>query len=105
MGAYRLQWEMIKFAKEHDINRYNFYGITGDFSEDAEDAGVQKFKEGFNADVYEYIGDFVKPIKPIFYKLKETLENRKSIKRITSKLPLDVILLYYTSSIFKATTP
>ena len=41
--------EMIKFAKEHDINRYNFYGITGDFSEDAEDAGT-KFKEGFNAD-------------------------------------------------------
>lgn len=78
MGAYRLQWEMIKFAKEHDINRYNFYGITGDFSEDAEDAGVQKFKEGFNADVYEYIGDFVKPIKPIFYKLKEILDNRKS---------------------------
>ena len=36
---------MIKFAKEHDINRYNFYGITGDFSEDAEDAGVQKFKK------------------------------------------------------------
>ena len=42
---------MIKFAKEHDINRYNFYGITGDFSEDAEDAGVQNSKEGFNADV------------------------------------------------------
>ena len=36
---------MIKFAKEHDINRYNFYGITGDFSEDAEDAGVQNSKK------------------------------------------------------------
>ena len=44
MGAYRLQWEMIKFAKEHHLDRYNFYGVTGDFSEDAEDAGVQKFK-------------------------------------------------------------
>ena len=70
---------MIKFAKEHDINRYNFYGITGDFSEDAEDAGVQKFKEGFNADVYEYIGDFVKPIKPIFYKLKRNLRKSQII--------------------------
>ncbi|SNW00228.1 fmhA protein [Staphylococcus muscae] len=40
MGAYRLQWEMIKFAKEHHIDRYNFYGITGDFSDGAEDAGV-----------------------------------------------------------------
>ena len=45
MGAYRLQWEMIKFAKEHGIDRYNFYGITGDFSEDAEDFGVQNSKK------------------------------------------------------------
>ena len=41
-GAYRLQWDMIQFAKEHNIDRYNFYGVTGDFSENAEDAGVQK---------------------------------------------------------------
>ncbi|MCG7305675.1 aminoacyltransferase [Staphylococcus warneri] len=77
MGAYRLQWEMIKFAKAHHIDRYNFYGITGDFSENAEDYGVQRFKEGFNANVYEYIGDFVKPIKPLFYHVKELIENRK----------------------------
>ncbi|MGT0243842.1 peptidoglycan bridge formation glycyltransferase FemA/FemB family protein [Staphylococcus aureus] len=31
MGAYHLQWEMIKFAKAHQCNRYNFYGITGAF--------------------------------------------------------------------------
>ena len=30
MGAYRLQWEMIKFAKEHHLDRYNFYGVTGE---------------------------------------------------------------------------
>ncbi|APR59902.1 methicillin resistance protein [Staphylococcus condimenti] len=77
MGAYRLQWEMIKFAKEHNIDRYNFYGITGDFSEDAEDYGVQKFKEGFNAQVYEYIGDFIKPIKPLFYKIYQRLNENK----------------------------
>ncbi|WP_436854532.1 aminoacyltransferase [Staphylococcus caeli] len=68
MGAYKLQWEMIKFAKDHNIDRYNFYGITGDFSEDAIDYGVQQFKKGFNAHVEEYIGDFVKPIKPLLYK-------------------------------------
>ena len=28
MGAYRLQWDMIQFAKEHNIDRYNFYGVT-----------------------------------------------------------------------------
>lgn len=69
---------MIKYALEHNINRYNFYGISGDFSEDAPDAGVIKFKKGYNADVYEYIGDFVKPInKPAYtaYKvLKKVLK-------------------------------
>ena len=35
MGAYCLQWDMIRYAKEKGIERYNFYGITGDFGEDA----------------------------------------------------------------------
>lgn len=69
MGAYKLQWEMIKFAKAHGIDRYNFYGITGDFSDTAIDYGVQQFKKGFNAHVEEYIGDFVKPVRPVLYKL------------------------------------
>ena len=73
MGAYRLQWEMTKFALENGIERYNFYGITGDFSEDAEDAGVQQFKKGFNAHVEEYIGDFIKPIKPFWYAVSSLL--------------------------------
>ena len=37
---------MINYALDHGIDRYNFYGISGDFSEDAEDAGVIKFKKG-----------------------------------------------------------
>lgn len=75
MGAYALQWEMIKFAKAHDIDRYNFYGITGDFKKNAEDAGVQQFKKGFNAHVEEYIGDFIKPIHPLLFKIF-TLKNK-----------------------------
>ena len=69
MGAYRLQWDMINFALNNNIPRYNFYGITGNFSENAEDYGVQQFKKGFNAHVEEYIGDFIKPLRPIFYKV------------------------------------
>ena len=36
---------MIKYALDHNIDRYNFYGISGDFSEDAPDVGVIKFKK------------------------------------------------------------
>ncbi|MGT3737237.1 aminoacyltransferase [Staphylococcus aureus] len=75
MGAYALQWEMLKFAKAHAIDKYNFYGITGNFSDSAEDFGVQQFKKGFNADVEEYIGDFIKPFKPLLFKLF-TLKNK-----------------------------
>ncbi|MGJ9881367.1 FemA/FemB family glycyltransferase FmhA [Staphylococcus aureus] len=77
MGAYHLQWEMIKFAKAHHIDRYNFYGITGDYSESSEDYGVQQFKKGFNAHVEEYIGDFIKPIKPLLYKVQTYLNHKR----------------------------
>ena len=76
MGAYRLQWDMIQFAKQHNIDCYNFYGVTGDFTENAEDYGVQRFKEGFNARVVEYIGDFVKPIKPFWYRIYQRMNKK-----------------------------
>lgn len=72
-GSYAIQWDMIKYTMQTGINRYNFYGISGDFSEDAEDAGVIKFKKGFNADVIEYIGDFVLPINKPVYKMYESM--------------------------------
>ncbi|MCG3411683.1 aminoacyltransferase [Staphylococcus massiliensis] len=69
MGAYRLQWEMIQYALRQGLPRFNFYGITGDFDEDADDVGVQYFKKGFNAHVEEYVGDFIKVHRPILYHL------------------------------------
>ncbi len=47
MGAYHLQWEMIKFAKAHHIDRYNFYGITGDYSEYNEAITSNNWKKTF----------------------------------------------------------
>ncbi|AGC91649.1 aminoacyltransferase [Staphylococcus warneri] len=68
-GAYALQWHMIKFAIKHEIPKYNFYGITGDFSKTADDLGVQQFKKGFGTHIEELIGDFIKPIHPLLYKV------------------------------------
>ncbi|GGG85530.1 aminoacyltransferase [Staphylococcus pragensis] len=76
-GSYAVQWTMINYALEHGIDRYNFYGISGHFTEDAEDAGVVKFKKGFNADVIEYVGDFVKPINKPMYSVYRTLKKIK----------------------------
>ena len=65
-----MMFEMIKYAKSLNLKTYNFYGVTGVFTEDAEDYGVLKFKKGFNAHIEEYIGDFILPLSP-FYKLYE----------------------------------
>ncbi|KRG10120.1 aminoacyltransferase [Staphylococcus sp. NAM3COL9] len=80
-GSYAIQWAMINYAIDHNIDRYNFYGISGNFTEDAEDAGVVKFKKGFNAEVVEYVGDFVKPINKPMYKIYTTLKKLKDIKK------------------------
>lgn len=69
MGPYNMMWRMIQYAKSLNLKTYNFYGVSGVFTEDAEDYGVLKFKKGFNAVVEEYVGDFEKPLNPLFYKL------------------------------------
>lgn len=76
-GSYAVQWEMINYALNHGINRYNFYGVSGRFTEDAEDAGVVKFKKGYNAEIIEYVGDFIKPINKPMYALYNGLKKIK----------------------------
>lgn len=72
-GSYLIQWHMINYALENDIDIYNFYGISGEFTPQAEDYGVIQFKKGFNAKVLEYIGDFIKPVNGPAYKAYKNL--------------------------------
>jgi peptidoglycan pentaglycine glycine transferase (the second and third glycine) len=71
---YALQWHMIQLALKKGCTKYNFYGISGDFSEDADDYGIFKFKQGFDGHVEELIGDFILPIKKGHYKLYHLLK-------------------------------
>ena len=57
-GQYFLNNEMIKYALENNYEKYNFYGITGDFDESSPMFGLFDFKRGFNAEVQELIGEF-----------------------------------------------
>lgn len=77
-GSYLIQWTMIQYALDQGIDQYNFYGISGDFTENAEDYGVIQFKKGFNAVVNEYIGDFIKPINAPAYKAYKTLNRLRN---------------------------
>ena len=57
-GQYYLNNEMIKYAIDNNYKKYNFYGITGDFSENSPMFGLFDFKRGFGAIPEELIGEF-----------------------------------------------
>ncbi len=62
-GIYLIHRAMIEWALERDVRWYNMFGITGDFTSDASDAGVLHFKRQFNGDVEEYVGTYDIPLR------------------------------------------
>lgn len=82
MGPYAMHWHMINYCFEHGYERYNFYGVSGDFTEGSEDYGVYRFKRGFNVQIEELIGDFYKPINKPKYVLFQMMNRiRSKIKK------------------------
>lgn len=77
-APYAIQWYMLKYALQHNIPRYNFYGISGNFASDAEDYGVYKFKKGFTGRVEQLVGKFTLPIRKIPYLLYQIRNRMKS---------------------------
>lgn len=77
-----MHWFMINYCFDNGYDRYNFYGLSGDFTENSEDYGVYRFKRGFNVQIEELIGDFYKPIHKVKYWLFTTLDKlRKKLKK------------------------
>ena len=84
-SQYLLQWKMINYAKEHNYQTFNFYGIDGDFSKESKNYGLFDFKRGFGAEVVELIGEFDLVIdKPMYilyniaFKTYKFLKNTKN---------------------------
>ncbi len=75
-APYAIQWYMIQESIKNHINRYNFYGLSGDFSENSVDYGVYEFKKGFGGVVEELVGDFILPIRPLQYNLYQKLKHK-----------------------------
>ena len=58
-SAYSTHFAGVKYAIEHGMKRYNFYGITGDFDEKTnEHYGLYSFKRDFGGQVVELVGEF-----------------------------------------------
>ncbi len=73
-APYAIQLAIIRYGLEHHIPRYNFYGISGDFSKTADDYGVYEFKRGFGGQVEQLIGEFILPVNKAAYKLYRAIK-------------------------------
>lgn len=60
---YPIESALLRWAADRgDITMYNTFGITGDFSRDAEDYNVLEYKRKLDGNVEEFLGMFVKPL-------------------------------------------
>lgn len=83
-GQHFLNFKMIKYALNNGYEKYNLYGITGNFNEENENYGLFDFKKGFNADVVELIGEFTLITNKFSYKLYKIMLKiyQKTKKRV-----------------------
>ena len=54
-------------AVENNYNRYNFYGITGDFRKENPLYGLYLFKKSFGGHVVELIGEYDLVVSKFWY--------------------------------------
>ena len=86
---YYLNYKMLEYAVLNGYNRYNFYGITGDFSESNPLYGLYSFKKDFGGEVVELIGEFDLIIsKPDYYMYKVAFACYHKLKNVKNKIRL-----------------
>lgn len=63
-SAYTVHFAGLKYALENNYDRYNFYGITGDFSDNNPLNGLYIFKRGYGGKVVELLGEYNLIVSP-----------------------------------------
>jgi len=82
-SAYTVHFAGIKHAVEKKYDKYNFYGITGDFREENPLYGLYLFKKSFGGTVVELIGEFDLIInKPLYYLYKGAFKLYHKLKNL-----------------------
>lgn len=86
-SQYLLQQVIIEYAIENGYDRFNFYGIDGNFNKSSKHFGLFDFKRGFGAVVRELIGEFDLIIsKPTYNLYNLMLKSYQTLKHIKNKL-------------------
>ena len=84
---YLIQSRIIDYTIENKIDRYNFYGIDGNFDRNDKMYGVYEFKKGFGGHVCELVGEFDLIIDNFGYILYKILFGTyRGIKRLKNSI-------------------
>lgn len=62
-----LNWERIKWAHSKGAHWFDFYGVPGKLSEEHPLFGLYSFKESFGGDYITFIGEWDRPLSPLYY--------------------------------------
>lgn len=85
-SAYTIHFEGVKMAVEGNYNRYNFYGITGDFRKENPLYGLYLFKKSFGGHVVELIGEYDLIVSKFWYTLYNlAFKTYHKLKKIKNK--------------------
>ncbi len=85
-SAYTIHFEGVKMAVEGNYNRYNFYGITGDFRKENPLYGLYLFKKSFGGHVVELIGEYDLVVSKFWYTVYNlAFKTYHKLKKIKNK--------------------
>ena len=86
-SAYTIHYAGVKMAVENKYDRYNFYGITGDFSKGNPLYGLYLFKKSFGGHVVELLGEYDLVLSPFWYNTYNiAFKTYHSLKNIKKKI-------------------
>lgn len=69
MPNHLLQWEALRWAREHGCTRYDWWGAPTDPEDEADSMqGVWGFKQGFGAELQVHVGAWDYPVSPVLYR-------------------------------------
>jgi lipid II:glycine glycyltransferase (peptidoglycan interpeptide bridge formation enzyme) len=69
MPTYLIQWEMIRWAKQHGCQTYDFWGAPDSLEKSDPMWGVYRFKSGFNPAPLYTPGAIDYPVRPLLYQV------------------------------------
>jgi len=78
-SPYAIQLFAMRYAINHNIPVYNFYGTKGSFSGNPDMDGVYNFKKGFSGYLEEQVGYFYKNVRPFQAHVLDILRKTRNI--------------------------